>query len=444
MIGILAALKTFLEIDTVAVTIGAVDAGLNVASLFDVVKNKFKKDSVEYLTACALDEALEESCEELGWEYDALAVSQELDVGTLLTSTVMTKAGLRNLFAKLVGVELDGKALDTIIDCFDKSVAEKDKLHRYLDQKWKRDVEKPSPMTVSIPLTTIPVPVDLIGRVDDIAAIRSLIAQKNIVSVRADGGVGKTAAAARIVNDVKGEIERGDPAFQHIAWITSTGNLRDDLTGLEVPAVEVAGSVDEKFSAACRFLQQNPTFLVIDNMDSLPGPQDLNTVNTVSGRTKLLITTRSFIPGFKTYILKALDKESAIRLFYRHYSVDPDMEGEDSRIIVGKIVTAASCNALLIELIAKMAYWEYTGRLEELWAALENDIFGTDSEIDIETGHAYSHLSEDDLKIQGQIKNLYRLSGLTETQQELMRFFAVFPAEATIFADVLEKNTMVL
>ena len=437
MIGILVALKTFLEIDAVAGTIGVIDAGLNVASLFDIVKKKFKKDSIEYQTACALDEALKESCRVLGWEYDALAVSQELDVETLLISTVMTKEGLGDLFKKLVGVELDSRALDTIIDCFDKSVAEKDKLHRYLDQKWKRDSGKHSPLAVSIPITTIPFPISLIGREDDITAIRSLIAQENIVSVRADGGVGKTVTAARIVNDVKGEIERGESTFKHAAWIKSTGKLKEDLVGLEVPTVESSESIDEKFRAACRFLKQNPTFLVIDNMDIPPSDWEVDTLNTISGSTKVLITTRSSIPEFKTYILKTLDRESAICLFYKHYPVDPETE-YDSKVTVGKIADAASCNALLVELIAKMAYWEYIDRLEELWITLEKDVFGTDSEIEIENVHAYSHLSKDDLKLLGQVRNLYHMSELTEAQQELMRLFAVFPPEATIFASVFK------
>ena len=437
MIGILVALKTFLEIDAVAGTIGVIDAGLNVASLFDIVKKKFKKDSIEYQTACALDEALKESCRVLGWEYDALAVSQEFDVETLLISTVMTKAGLGDLFKKLVGVELDSRALDTIIDCFDKSVAGKDKLHRYLDQKWKRDSEKHSPLAPSIPITTIPFPTSLIGREDDITAICSLITQENIVSVRADGGVGKTVTAARIVNDVKGEIEREESTFKHVAWIKSTGKLKEDLVGLEIPIVESSESIDEKFRASCQFLKQNPTFLVIDNMDIPPSDWEVDTLNTISGRTKVLITTRSSIPEFNTYILKTLDMESAIGLFYKHYLVDSETE-DDSKVTVGKIANAASCNALLVELIAKMAYWEYTDRLEELWISLEKDVFGTDSEIEIENVHAYTHLSKNDLKLLGQVRNLYHMSELTGAQQELMRFFAVFPPETTIFTSVFK------
>lgn len=299
--------------------------------------------------------------------------------------------------------------------------------------------------STKIPLTMIPACVDLIGREDDITTIRNALTKNNIVSIRAYGGVGKTAVAAKIINDVKGEIERKESPFKHAAWITSKGDLKSCLSNLDVPSVEPAGLINDRFIAACAFLENNPTFLVIDNMDDLPDSKEINILNTISGRTKILITTRVKIDRFKQYPLRPLDHKTAISLFYRHYLNETEVISADNRTEesdVEKIVEAASCNALLVELIAKMACWEYTDRLDKLWAELKENVFGTESEIDIETEHADKYLnvelSEGDLKLQGQIRNLYQMSGLGENKQELMRFFAQFPAETIIFADAFK------
>ena len=292
---------------------------------------------------------------------------------------------------------------------------------------------------------TVPEADELIGRDSDITAVKNLLSQHSIVSIHADGGVGKTAVALRIINDTENEIERGASAFKHVAWIRSTGSVRNDLSKLDIPGIEVADSVNAKFIVVKNFLENNPTLLVIDNMVSPLSAGDISDLNTVSGNTKILITSRIEIECSKGYPLNILDKQDAVKLFYKHYLKVSNVSETDDRtdkVYVEKIVESASGNALLIELIAKMAYWEYTDRLYVLWENLETNVFGTDSEADLPNAHADSHLqealSEDDLKLQGQIRNLYLMSGLDETKQELMRFIAAFPTEEIIFSDAFK------
>ena len=296
----------------------------------------------------------------------------------------------------------------------------------------------------TVALTTIPAQDEneLIGREKEISEIRMLLEQHSVVSVCANGGVGKTAVAARIINDIKETIIRGEVGFEHIAWIRSTGDLKRDLSVLDLPTVDDAASIEDKFKAACAFLKMTPTFLVIDNMDDPPSADEINILNTISGSTKILITTRVKIKKTVLYLLNALSEPDAILLFYTHYLNDTaglSIDNDAEKGYVEKIVSAASCNALLIELIAKMAYWEYSHKLEGLWGSLEKDVFGIDSEIDIDTDHAVSHSvdesSESDLRLQGQIRDLYQMSSLDDTKQELMRFFAIFPAGTIIFTD---------
>lgn len=304
------------------------------------------------------------------------------------------------------------------------------------------EIGRHSVHSVPISLTTIPIGTNLIGRENDIEVLKDLLDQYSIVSIRADGGVGKTAAALKIINDIKKEIITGKSEYKHLAWITSSGDLQVDLTGLDIPSLNDQNTVDEKITTICDYLQVNSAFLVIDNLDTPPCAQDINLLNTFSGNTKVLITTRASISKLYNYLLEPIDQEASVRLFYKHYLNTPgelghqELDNMSDREVVKKIVEKSSGNALLIELIAKMACWEYQEKLDVLWGKLENDIFGTNSKIELEVDHNNTDiLSESDRKLQSHIRNLYKLSKLDEKKQELMRFFSVFPAETVIFSN---------
>ena len=289
--------------------------------------------------------------------------------------------------------------------------------------------------------TSIPSATDLIGREENIQEIYGLLKEHNIVSVRADGGVGKTAVASKIANQIKDEIISGKSTFECIAWITSTGNLKNDLIGLNIPSVADARSENEKYQAACKYLQLTSSFLVIDNMDEPPTDDEADMLNTFAGRTKILITARAMIPHVEEYHLKDLDPESALILFYSHYlkrkkiTVDYIKSREDYPY-AKNVVDASVYNALLIELIGKAAYVDHL-LLNSLWEKLEADVFGQDFVHSVHTDHAKSHHHKKDTVL-SQIRKLYEMSGLSEKQKELMSFLALFPAEHSIFFDVFK------
>lgn len=299
-------------------------------------------------------------------------------------------------------------------------------------------------------LTTIPAPPEkLIGREKAIEEIQNLFTQHKIVYIHAYGGVGKTAVAMEIVNHVKKEIALTTCEYEHVAWITSTGDLNRDLISFNIPGLKEQRTIEERLSSVISYLQKNPTFIVIDNLDTPPSTQEVNIMNTFSGVTKVLITSRASIKKFHEYILQPLNLQEAVLLFYKHYldiSKVLDWSEVNNRTdikYVYKIVDVSSNNALLIELISKMAYWEYSGRLDTLWERLEKDIFGTESEIDIEVDHHAEYndrniLSKNDFKLQGHIRRLYKLSRLDKNKQELMKFISIFPAETVIFSDVFK------
>ena len=305
------------------------------------------------------------------------------------------------------------------------------------------DNDSPTPSL----LTSIPKGVDLIGRDNVIKAIKEQIDQYDVVSIKADGGVGKTAVALQIVNGIKKEITSGISTFKHLAWITSTGALSNDLAKLKIQGVKEQKTLKEKEIIVSGFLQQNPSFIVIDNMDIPPSSEEVNILNTISGRTKILITSRAIIKKVHSYHLQALDTQDAILLFYTNYLDTSerlkwkDVKNRLDLYYADKIVVKSANNALLIELISKMACWQYKDELNRLWERLEKDIFGTESEFEIEVDHHANedisgHLSKSDLRLQGHIRRLYGLAGLDEIKQEIMSFISLFPAESVIFPDV--------
>ena len=289
--------------------------------------------------------------------------------------------------------------------------------------------------------TSIPPCTDLIGREEDTINILDDLEHFSIVSIHAGGGVGKTAVAAKIANDIKNEIVSGKSPFEHIAWITSSGNLKKDLTGLDIPSVMVARTLDEKLSALRKYLDGTLTLLVIDNMDEPPTVDEEELMNTISGNTKILITTRADIPISKKYDLNLLDPDAALILFYRHFkrvaalNIEQIKE-QDDVLFAEKIVSATSYNALFIELIGKMAYADHW-KLADLWERHKDDIFDQDSKHEVRTGHGKSH-PENRGRLLTQIKKLYEMSNLSECQKDIMSFIALFPAEHSIFFDVFK------
>ena len=293
-------------------------------------------------------------------------------------------------------------------------------------------------------LTEIPIAIDLIGREHLISEIKKMIDQYNVVYIHADGGVGKTAIATVICNSYKNAIGKQDSLFKHVAWLTSTGDLKADLASLCSPFIPSADDPETKYRNVCQWLSlpENATFLVIDNMDSIPTAEERRVLNTLSGSTKVLITSRAEIGDFIRVELKELDDDSALSLFYRHFlcnNNEPTIEELNRRSDIRaakEIVRAASNNALMIELLGKAAYSE-SRELPDYWQLLGKSVFSKDSEISLRNPHAESHgldpESDERLTMHEQIRTLYALSSISDEQREIMAFMATFPTGSKIY-----------
>jgi tetratricopeptide (TPR) repeat protein len=306
------------------------------------------------------------------------------------------------------------------------------------DKRHQRKESAPVSETVET-LTFIPPPSELIGRNKAVSEIREMLRSSDIVCIHADGGVGKTAVAAVVMDQI-----RKDSDFEDFAWITSSGSLKKDLALLKVPAAANMQTDEEKLNAVVSFLQKHPTFIVIDNMDSLPEKDDRSLLNTIKRKTKVLVTSRIALRNMKPYGLGKLDPEPALEYFYRCYLDEyghafVELSAREDAEYVRHIIEAAAYNALLIELIGGLARWEFRGKLGDLWEKLKDNIFSATSKVELENEHSASHgLSKEDLKLQNQISRLYALSSLSEGCRKIMNFMARFPAEMSVFDALLD------
>ena len=326
-------------------------------------------------------------------------------------------------------------------------------------REWKESAEENASLELGIKgitnlfyggkaLTDIPIAVDLIGRKEDIEKIKEKMIEHNIVCIIAEGGVGKSAVAAAICNDYKSIISSNNIQFKYVAWINSTCELKKDLCSLDV--IEGLSNISEKdkFSIIYRWLKEpeNSTLLIIDNMDKEPTVEERRLLNTISGCTKIIITSRTKFRDFYKYNLSEIDDYSAVCLLYRHF-LDCDMsfdllQGRDDFLVANNIIKGiTNNNALLIELIGKMAYSENV-ELAEIWKRLKENVIDIDSEMSLQTAHAESHgldpERETNLTMQEQIRRLYQMSGLSDEQVTIMSFFAVLPVGTKVFYKMLD------
>lgn len=293
------------------------------------------------------------------------------------------------------------------------------------------------------PLTVIPVKVDLIGRDDDVSDIKNNMQCHNIVTITSAGGVGKSAVAAAICNAYRFNTQIQNIQFRYVAWITSTGSLQTDLCAVDIPVDISDIPDDQKHKVVSKWLKApgNATLLIIDNMDIPPTVEEQKILNSFSGSTRVLITSRAECNAFYQYSLHEINDQAAICLLYRHYighNIPFDiLETRDDFSIAKRILDAMhSNNALLIELIGKMAFWE-NKELSEILMVLGDGTPYIDSELSIETAHAEFRGTDSEkdrnLTMQEQIRRLYKMSELSPEQSKIMSFFAVFPPGMKVY-----------
>jgi len=304
-------------------------------------------------------------------------------------------------------------------------------------------IEQDGSYTLPVPykLTTIPAPEEVVGRKDDIIDIYNLIESKNIVCLCAEGGIGKTALAKTIVDDIRRNKLSGNN-YKHIAWISSTGNLKADLIKLGLPEMQCMTRIEDKVAFLIKYLQSVRAFLVIDGIEAPLTYEEIDILNTIAGRTKILITSRVEIPVFEAYQLNILSYEDSLLVFYRYFLAKTEdkpnnydqIKKRDDIHDAELIIKYINCNTLFIELIAKTASVKHAD-LHYIYEQLKIGSFYNIVDTNVFTMHERKY-GDKQHTLEEQLRKLYEIAKLTESQREIMILCSFFPAEHNIFFDV--------
>jgi hypothetical protein len=114
-------------------------------------------------------------------------------------------------------------------------------------------------------------------------------------------------------------------------------------------------------------------------------------------------------------------------MFYGYYGGDEEHRYEDT---VWGIIESVNSHTLLVELLAKAAK-EEGGTLVDFYEKMEKEGFFDVSEEELETEH-----DDENLTIEETVIRLYKIFGLSEEQQRIMKLFTIFTPEKEIYHKV--------
>lgn len=457
----------------------AFEKGLNIGNglIWKAVKPLIKKDTLSIKLYTIVEKFVQKQVNSL--DYDVTGPICEIISDSLYRHGLITGSAYQEICRNLQSYSLNISSLEIINSELNEIILQDEELRNYI---WNSDFihimeglesiknvisadiktgiqsdntatdisqRKLSSLDNRVNLTDIPSPIDLIGRTALIKQIREFFNEYHIISIKADGGSGKTAIATKLINIVKEEIINKESSYKHVAWIISTGNLVNDFRlAINNDGAALSYLHDDYFT----YFQSHPTFIVIDNMDIPPNSKEIRYLNSIAGKTKILITSRAEISGVKQVELSKLEEEQALIVFYKYYlhfgygdipNQDIIKKRYDNNYAIN-IIKSSFFNILLMELIAKAAYKEKLP-LKKVWESIVEDPDNISSRASIDTEHAISHSfvcrsSKDrEMKIQDQIRRLYRMPALNDEQQQIMNFITLFPTGICIYRIILEE-----
>ncbi|MFN0176250.1 MAG: NB-ARC domain-containing protein [Saprospiraceae bacterium] len=238
------------------------------------------------------------------------------------------------------------------------------------------------------------------------------------------GGVGKTTLAGFYM-------ERYAARYQHIAWISCSGDFRSDLVNQlnrqRIPGLPDTENVPELFAAMLLSMEDlpGPNLLIADNLNTETQIDDLVQYKPQFPRNwKMLLTARCNTGAFPDHAIGVLSEVEATALFSRHYQLragDTDTQCKELLLKVGR-------HTLAVEFIAKTLAQLPNWNLERMLRHFnEKGLADLGTAASVSTAHSKDMrvLMEDYLRAIFEVN----LGALGERSGELLAQLAMFPAQ---------------